>query len=816
MPRTVKTSNTSKRKSPPISYKEKSKKHKSSPQSPSGKKGGKKSKKKAKSVSPVSPIACTSQAVTPHVPRKKRKKNKKTPPSVQTSPQPSTSGAHLSPTSAQQKKKLARGSIVLPRRRGRSSSASSNSSSSSVGIVHERRTTHAKRSRREFRVSGDDFSESDFESGDESPDEHELNIQPEADVDNTVVMNDQDVPPEFASTDDDFVGFVNVPDFQTPPRNMDGQGGAGAYVYGGRSLEHINSHWQSRSRPQMKLPFTGKTGFREYLDLPPKEDITPKDIFDLFVNDEDYEIMAVETNRYATQYFGAENREVTQKSRFQKWKETNASEIKVFLGLIFGMAVVVQRDMCSYWTTDPVGRTPFFSETMPRDRFKLLMSMFHLADKTKIPGRTSPNYAPMEIVGQVYKNVIHRFSSVYYPHQQLAVDEGTIPWKGNLRFKCYNPLKPKKYGLKAYMLCDAVNAYCCKFEVYTGKLDITISTLDDLMLRLLQKYLYKGHHLFMDNFYSSPLLYCRLASCQVGCTGTVRKSRKGIPADIKDEKVKKNSWTSRSSENLLLVKYHDKKEVYLMSTVCTDTPTPTGKLVRIPAPAVEDEPDTQREEIMMPHLVGVYNKYMNGVDRSDQMVSYYALRQKTMKWWKRLIFHVLNVAVVNSYILYKEYTGNKKMTHRQFRVKLIEAMVDVPQEDLISTPNPPRVRRAPSTSRMQNPSEHHFNVKLPISASSGRQISRRCRVCSVAERKRWEWMSEEEKEEVRRKEKKEKKQRKFGHETSFECDKCRVPLCTFPCFQMYHTEVNFSKAYLKKTYNITLPEDEDDEEEASE
>jgi len=499
---------------------------------------------------------------------------------------------------------------------------------------------------------------------------------------------------------------------------------------------------------------------------------------------------------------------VTEKSRFQKWKETNASEMKVFLALIFGMAVVVQRDMCNYWTTDTVGRTPFFSETMPRDRFKLLMSMFHLADKTKIPGRTSPNYAPLEILGQVYKNVIHRFSSVYYPHQQLSVDEGTIPWKGNLRFKCYNPLKPKKYGLKAYMLCDAVNAYCCKFEVYTGKLDITISTLDDLMLRLLQKYLYKGHHLFMDNFYSSPLLYCRLASCQVGCTGTVRKSRKGIPADLKEEKVKKGTWSSRSSDNLLLVKYHDKKEVYLMSTVCTDTPTPSGKLVRNPAPADEDEPEPQREEIMMPHLVGVYNKYMNGVDRSDQMVSYYALRQKTMKWWKRLIFHVFNVAVVNAYILYKEYTGNAKMGHRQFRVKLIESMVDVPKEDLVATPRIPRARRVSVTSRVQNRNEHHFNVKLPISDSRG-QISRRCVVCSVAERKRWKMMTQDERDEVERGEKSKKKKRKFGHETSFECSICKVSLCTSPCFEMYHTEVDYIRVYLRKTYNLMVPEGEE-------
>ena len=77
-------------------------------------------------------------------------------------------------------------------------------------------------------------------------------------------------------------------------------------------------------------------------------------------------------------------------------------------------------------------------------------------------------------------------------------------------------------------------------------------------------------------------------------------------------------------------------------------------------------------------------------------------------------------------------------------------------------------------------------------------------------------MSQEERDAVIQQEKKAKKQRKFGHETSFECDKCRVALCTYPCFQIYHTDVNFVKAYLEKTYNMTMPEDDDDDDDDEE
>lgn len=42
-------------------------------------------------------------------------------------------------------------------------------------------------------------------------------------------------------------------------------------------------------------------------------------------------------------------------------------------------------------------------------------------------------------------------------------------WRGNLIFRVYSPDKPIKYGLKAYMLCDAENAFCLKFKLYNGR-----------------------------------------------------------------------------------------------------------------------------------------------------------------------------------------------------------------------------------------------------------------------------------------------------------------------------------------------------------
>ena len=45
---------------------------------------------------------------------------------------------------------------------------------------------------------------------------------------------------------------------------------------------------------------------------------------------------------------------------------------------------------------------------------------------------------------------------------------------------------------------------------------------------------------------------------------------------------------------------------------------------------------------------------MGGVDRNDQLLKYSAFNKRSAKWWKKLLFRLLNVGMVNVYICYKE------------------------------------------------------------------------------------------------------------------------------------------------------------------
>ena len=56
---------------------------------------------------------------------------------------------------------------------------------------------------------------------------------------------------------------------------------------------------------------------------------------------------------------------------------------------------------------------------------------------------------------------------------------------------------------------------------------------------------------------------------------------------------------------------------------------------------------------------------MGGCDTSDQLISYYSFLWKSVKWWKKLFIHLLNMLLLNPHILNSKY-GCKKLDHQGY------------------------------------------------------------------------------------------------------------------------------------------------------
>ena len=60
-----------------------------------------------------------------------------------------------------------------------------------------------------------------------------------------------------------------------------------------------------------------------------------------------------------------------------------------------------------------------------------------------------------------------------------------------------------------------------------------------------------------------------------------------------------------------------------------------------------------------PAVVQNYNDHVSDVDRSDQLLSYYAFSRRNIKLFKKLFFHLLNLTVINSYVIHNKILKEK-------------------------------------------------------------------------------------------------------------------------------------------------------------
>jgi len=52
------------------------------------------------------------------------------------------------------------------------------------------------------------------------------------------------------------------------------------------------------------------------------------------------------------------------------------------------------------------------------------------------------------------------------------------------------------------------------------------------------------------------------------------------------------------------------------------------------------------------HITVQYTKRMGGVDRADQHIGAYSATRRSRRWWLRILYYLLDVAIVNAHILY--------------------------------------------------------------------------------------------------------------------------------------------------------------------
>ena len=85
----------------------------------------------------------------------------------------------------------------------------------------------------------------------------------------------------------------------------------------------------------------------------------------------------------------------------------------------------------------------------------------------------------------------------------------------------------------------------------------------------------------------------------------------------------------------------------------------------------EIEPDIKNLLKKRPNTIVDFNKIRSDMDCADQMARVCSVKAPTRRWSMQVFYHLLNMALLNSWILFKE-VNNSGISRRNFLVKLIE------------------------------------------------------------------------------------------------------------------------------------------------
>lgn len=470
------------------------------------------------------------------------------------------------------------------------------------------------------------------------------------------------------------------------------------------------------------------------------------DFFEYFFTPDIMKLTAEEINRY---YDFLCRNDVSEFSRMARWKPVEFKELYCFLATALLMPHTQKLQINNYWSTDPFISTPIFQRLMKRDRFLLILKLLHFTDNDHVPVEKD-SLLKIRVIVDHLRN---RFKEGFVPSQNLCIDESLMLFRGRVFFRQYIPSKRHRFGVKFFLLCDCETGYILDFLIYTGATtdvkDFTdrydIGKTGSIVLTLLEPYVEKGHTLYVDNWYTSPNLFDTLHKMKTNACGTVKTSRKNMPKIT--TKLSSGEFTYRACEKLLTVRYKDKREVNMLSS----SHAPDVK-------CIGRKRDTGRQ-VFKPTCIVDYNTYMGAVDQTDMLLSSIECVRKSNKWYKKVYFHLLDMAVLNSYQMYKT-TSSNYVSIEKFHLNLVK--------QIIEKYHVPLTRTGGGRPRMENDgalrlSERHFPSFVPPTERK-QKPTKRCVVCSKHSKRA---------------------------ESRYMCSVCGVALCVVPCFETYHTKKIF-------------------------
>ena len=356
-----------------------------------------------------------------------------------------------------------------------------------------------------------------------------------------------------------------------------------------------------------------------------------------------------------------------------------SKELEQFIGTVFFMSLLKLPRTRLYWNSQ------FFfhniSSVMSRDRWEAIKKNLHCNDNSTI----DPNNIDKPFkIRPVIEHLVNKFRDIP-KEQMLVVDEQTVPYKGHSGLKQYMPKKPHKWGYKIYVLAGS-SGLVYDYEIFTGSISVTpgypdIGSSGNIVLTLCKSVPTTNDYLlYIDNWFTSITLLEELAKQNIFCLGTVRSNR--LPhCPLLTDKIMKERGRGTFQEIEMqsngicfrVVKWFDNRSVVFLTNVMSARPI--GQIRRW------DKKKREHINIQCPSVVRTYNLFMGGVDLMNSLIGLYRNKIRSKKYYHRLLFHFLDMTVVNCWILYRRdckdfgVPPKNEMALFEFKQRIAECLV---------------------------------------------------------------------------------------------------------------------------------------------
>ena len=399
-----------------------------------------------------------------------------------------------------------------------------------------------------------------------------------------------------------------------------------------------------------------------------------------------------------------------------------------------------------YWSNNNLFHNKFITNIMSKNMFYLINSCLHFNHnyniknkniKTKINKISYNNILkinhnnkdPRIKLGDFLNILNNKFKKYYILNKNITIDETIISFHGKNSMKFYIPNKPKRWGFKLHLLSESETGYTSKilldpginknFILKNNEEQYLLKT-ENIILQLLDnEYRNKGYHLYLDSWYSTVSLINKLNEIGIFVTSIIKENIKDIP---KVNKITNKIILYKNlSLNINLLLYKENKKIIKCIT--------NYKYNNIIDKNIKPEPIIN------------YEKNMHGVDIMNLKTSLYNKNSKSYKWYKYIFYHMIEISLENSRIIYNKIK-NKKINIFNFRLEVIKQLVE----------NYSKRRRKVNLYTNKNKEKKNLISHLPIK----KENNGKCKSCK--------------------------------NKIHIYCEKCEIYLC-LKCYKNYHINI---------------------------